>query len=122
MPYRHGVRSAPQLYFNPSCSKCRTAESLLKERGIEAQLVRYLDRSPTVEELRVLMERLAIDDPRDMMRTGEALYSQLGLGEAPTERLLEAIVEHPILLERPIFVLGHRAVIARPPERLLELL
>jgi arsenate reductase len=112
----------PELYFNPSCSKCRTADSLLKEHGIDAQHVRYLDRAPTVDELRELMGRLGVDDPREMMRTGEAVYSEIGLGDAPPERLLEAITQHPILLERPIFVRGDRAVIARPPERLLELL
>lgn len=113
---------APQMYFNPSCSKCRTAESLLKEHGIDATLVRYLERAPTVEELRVLMSKLGIDDPRDMMRTGESLYSQLGLAAAPPEQLLEAIAAHPVLLQRPIFVVGDRAVVARPPDRLLELL
>lgn len=114
--------SAPKLYFNPSCSKCRTADSLLKEHGVEATLVRYLEQAPTVEELRVLMARLDIDDPREMMRTGESAYSELGLAEAPPERLLEAIAAHPVLLERPIFIVGDRAVIARPPDRLLELL
>lgn len=112
----------PALYFHPSCSKCRTADSLLKERGIEATLVRYLERAPTVEELRVLMTRLGIDDPRDMMRTKEPVYSQLGLAEAAPDQLLEAIAAHPVLLERPIFVVGERAVVARPPDRLLELL
>ena len=110
------------LYFNPSCSKCRTADSLLEERGVEATVVRYLDRAPTVEELRTLMRRLGIEDPRQMMRTGEEAYARLELAGASVERLLQAITEHPILLERPIFVIGDRAVIARPPERLLELL
>jgi arsenate reductase len=114
--------AVPQLYFNPACSKCRTADSLLKEHGVEATLVRYLERAPTVGELRVLMRRLGIDDPRDMMRTGEPAYSQLALGEAPAEQLLEAIAAHPVLLERPIFIVGDRAVVARPPDRLLELL
>jgi arsenate reductase len=95
---------------------------LLKEHGVEAEVVRYLDRPPTVDELHTLMERLGIDDPRDMMRTGEPLYAELGLQEADRRRLIEAITEHPILLERPIYVVGARAVIARPPERLLELL
>ncbi|HVX23096.1 MAG TPA: arsenate reductase (glutaredoxin) [Acidimicrobiales bacterium] len=112
----------PKLFFNPSCSKCRSAESLLHERGVDATLVRYLDQAPTVEELRELMARLGIDDPRDMMRTAEPVYSELELAEATAERLLGAIVEQPILLERPIFIVGERAVIARPPERLLELL
>ena len=116
------MHAEPQLYFNPACSKCRTADSLLKERGIDATVVRYLDRAPTVEELHELMARLGIHDPREMMRPGEPVFSELGLAEAPAERLLEAITEHPVLLERPIFVRGERAVIARPPERLLELL
>ena len=112
----------PQLYYNPSCSKCRTADSILKEKGIEAQVVRYLDAAPTVAELRALMQLLGIDDPRAMMRTGESVYSELGLADASAEQLLQAIAEHPILLERPIFVRGDRAVIARPPERLLEII
>jgi arsenate reductase len=111
-----------QLYFNPSCSKCRSAQSILDERGVEAEVVRYLDRAPTVDELRQLMSLLGIDDPRAMMRTGESVYAELGLADASADALLEAITEHPILLERPIFVVGGRAVIARPPERLLELL
>ena len=110
------------IYFNPACSKCRTADSLLRERGVEADLVRYLDTPPTVDELRLLMKRLGIEDPREMMRTGEAVYAELGLESASPDRLLEAITEHPILLERPILVVGDRAVIARPPERALELL
>jgi arsenate reductase len=65
---------------------------------------------------------LAIDDPRQMMRTGEAVYAELGLADASPVELLEAITKNPMLLERPIFVVGDRAVIARPPERLLELL
>jgi arsenate reductase len=68
------------------------------------------------------MALLAIDDPRQMMRTGEPVYAELGLEIATPAQLLDAITSHPILLERPIFVVGDRAVIARPPERLLELL
>ena len=116
------VDMQPELYFNPSCSKCRTAETLLGERGIDARLVHYLDRPPTVEDLQALMVRLGIDDPREMLRTREELYTQLDLDGGPPDRLLAAIAAHPILLERPIFMVGDRAVIARPPERLLELL
>ena len=110
------------LFFNPKCSKCRTADALLKERGVEVETVRYLDRAPTVEELRQLMRQLGIDDPRAMMRTGEPEYAELELGNAGPDDLLAAIAEHPILLERPIFVRQGRAVIGRPPERVLELL
>ena len=111
-----------ELYFNPSCSKCRTAQSLLAERGVEAEVVRYLDTPPTRDDLRHLMALLGIDDPRQMMRTGEAVYAELGLADASADELLDAVVAHPVLLERPIFVIGDRAVVARPPERLLELL
>ena len=110
------------LYFNPSCSKCRTAQSILDEHQVEAEVVRYLDRAPTRGELVELMGKLGIEDPRQMMRSGEPVYAELGLEEASTDQLLDAITTSPILLERPIFVVGDRAVIARPPERLLELL
>lgn len=111
-----------ELYFNPDCSKCRTASGILAEHDVQATVVRYLDEPPTVEGLRRLMRLLGIDDPRRMMRTGEDLYVGLGLEEASAEELLDAIRGHPILLERPILVVGDRAVIARPPERVLELI
>lgn len=112
----------PTVYFNPSCSKCRTARGILAEKGVDATFVRYLDTPPTVEELRHLMTLLGVSDPRDMMRTGEAIYRELGLAGASGDELLAAVASHPILLERPIVVVGDRAVIARPPERLLEIL
>jgi arsenate reductase (glutaredoxin) len=111
-----------QLLVNPACSKSRSALSLLEERQVEAEIVRYLDVPPSRVELERLMVLLGIDDPRLMMRTGEPVYLELALDGRPPGDLLEAISEHPILLERPIFVVGDRAVIARPPERLLELL
>ena len=110
------------LYFNPSCSKCRTADAILREKGVEAEVVRYLDTPPSVEDLRRLMGLLGIDDPRKMMRTGESVYAELTLDEASPDELLDAISQHPILLQRPILVVGDRAVIARPAERVLELL
>ena len=112
----------PQLYVNYECSKCRSALAILDERAVEAQHVRYLEEPPTVAELKRLMQMLGIDDPRLMMRRGEPIYAELGLEDATPSKLLAAITLHPVLLERPIFVIGDRAVIARPPERLLELL
>lgn len=109
------------VYFNSRCSKCRSARALLEERGTQATYVPYLETAPTRAELEWLMQRLGLSSPRDMMRTGEAIYAELGLAEADDARLLDAIVAHPILLERPIVVHGERAVIARPPERLLGL-
>jgi arsenate reductase len=112
----------PQIYVNPACSKCRSALAILDEHRIDAEVVRYLEQPPTAADLRQLMAMLGIDDPRRMMRTGEPEYAELGLGDAGAEQLLEAVAANPTLLERPIFVLGDRAVIARPPERLLDLL
>jgi arsenate reductase len=114
--------SEPQLYVNDECSKCRSALAILDERAVEAEHVHYLEAPPTIADLQRLMAMLAIDDPRQMMRTGEPVYTELGLENATPDQLLDAITTHPILLERPIFVVGDRAVIARPPERLLELL
>ncbi len=112
----------PTVYFNPACSKCRTVQGLLAERGVEANYLRYLDQAPSRDELVRVMGMLGLDDPRGMMRTSEAVYTELGLADAAPDELLDAMVEHPILIERPIVVKDGRAVIARPPERALELL
>ena len=110
------------VLFNPSCSKCRGARDILAERGVDAEYVEYLKTAPDRDDLERYMKLLGIDDPRQMMRTGESVYSELGLGDADRDRLLEAITEHPVLLERPIVIVGDRAVIARPPEKLLDIL
>jgi arsenate reductase len=121
VPPENENEAETQLYVNYECSKCRSALAILDERAVEAEHVRYLEEPPTIADLQRLMTMLAIDNPRQMMRTGEAVYAELGLENATPDRLLEAITAHPILLERPIFVVGDKAVIARPPERLLEL-
>lgn len=113
--------SEATVYFNPRCSKCRTAWSLLEERGVDADQYRYLENGPDRAEIERVMRLLRIDDPRAMMRTGEDAYSELGLSDADRDALIEAMVTHPILIERPIVIRGDRAVIARPPERALEL-
>lgn len=112
------------IWHNARCSKSRQAKALLDEglAGSAAVEVReYLKEPPTREELDDLMGRLGITDPRLMMRTGEDAYRQLGLADAGPDELLEAIVEHPILLERPIVVRGDRARIGRPPEQIRDL-
>jgi len=110
------------VWFNPGCSKCRGARELLEEQGVDAEYVHYLDEAPSRAELERVMGLLGTDDPRAMMRTGEPVYAELGLASADRDALLAAMVEHPILIERPIVVVGDRAVIARPPELALELL
>jgi arsenate reductase len=110
------------VWFNPHCSKCRTAHGLLAERGVEADYVRYLDDAPTRSDLERVLTLLGTDDPRAITRTGEALYEELGLAGADRDALLDALATHPVLIERPIAIRGDRAVVARPPERVLELL
>jgi arsenate reductase len=110
------------VWFNPKCSKCRGAKDLLDERGIDADYYRYLDETPSRAQLEDVLRRLGTDDPREMMRTGESVYAELRLAGAGREELLDAMVANPILVERPIVIRGDRAVIARPPEKLLELL
>lgn len=118
MPGSDGVT----VFFNPACSKCRTTQGLLQERGVDATYVRYLDERPDRSEIERVMGMLGIDDPRAMMRTGESVYRDLGLATAAADALVDAMTEHPVLIERPIVIRGDRAVIARPPERVLELL
>jgi arsenate reductase len=110
------------LYFNPACSNCQTARGLLEEREVPVRIVEYLDERPSRADLERLMAMLGIDDPRAMIREKEPQYAELGLATASRDAVLDAVVENPILLQRPIVVRGDRAVIARPPERLLELL
>ena len=110
------------VWFNPDCSKCRTVSGFLAERGVDANYVRYLEQTPPRSEIEAVLARLGTDDPRAIMRTGEAVYTELGLAGADRDALLEAMVANPILIERPIVIRGDRAVIGRPPENVLDLL
>ena len=110
-----------RLYHNPRCSKSRGAYELLRERGIEPIVVPYLEQPPSIDELRELLRLLDLP-ARELLRTGEPEYAELGLARADDETLLAAMHAHPRLIERPVFVHRGRAVIGRPPERVLELL
>lgn len=111
-----------EMFFNPSCSNCRTADALLSERGVDVHQVRYLEQGPDRSRLEEVMRLLGIDDPREMIRAKEPVYAELGLADAGPDELLDAMAAHPILIQRPIVIRGDRAVIARPPERVYELL
>jgi arsenate reductase len=111
------------LYHNPRCSKSRQALDLLRKRAIEPEIVLYLEHPPTKARLKELLDLLAIG-PRDLLRKGEDIYKSLGLADRGLSdaRLIEAMAANPILIERPIAVAGRRAVIGRPPEKVLEIL
>jgi len=111
------------IYHNPRCSKSRATLELLESRGIEPTIVRYLETPPSPTELAALLNALHMG-PRDLLRTGEQEYRELGLDQAGMSdaRLIEAMSEHPRLIERPIVVAGGQARIGRPPEAVLEIL
>jgi arsenate reductase (glutaredoxin) len=110
------------VWFNPKCSKCRTVQGILAERGVDADYVRYLEQVPTRDDIERVLQMLGTDDPRAIVRTGEDKYEELGLDAASRDELLDAMVANPILIERPIVIKGDRAVVGRPPERVLEIL
>jgi len=110
------------LYHNPRCSKSRAALALLEERGVEPEVVLYLQTPPTEAELKGLLGKLGLS-AAELVRNKEAAYKEHGLSKNSSEaELLAAMAEEPKLIERPILVRGERAVIGRPPENVLELL
>lgn len=111
-----------RIYYNPRCSKCRATVSLVAEHGYATELVEYLVTPPGKEELRGLLIKLGMK-PLELVRTGEDIYKQHYAGRTLNdEEWLDALVAHPILIERPIVVRGNKAVVARPPEKVLSLL
>lgn len=109
------------IWHNPRCSKSRATLALLEQRGIEPAVVHYLEQPPTAAELRGVIEKLGIE-ARALIRRSEQPYKDLGLADAGTDELIAAMVEHPILIERPVVIHGHRAALGRPPEQVLEIL
>lgn len=116
-------RPESKLYHNPRCSKSRSALVLLRERGIEPCVVAYLETPPSANDLRELLRMLALS-ARELLRSSEAEYDALGLDDPgiSEDAIIAAMAAHPQLIERPIFVHEGRAVIGRPPERVLELI
>lgn len=111
------------LYHNPRCSKSRSALQILEERGLTPTIVRYLETPPSADELTALLRKL--DMPaRSLLRTGEEEYKALNLADATLteQQLIDAMATNPKLIERPILIAGDRAIVGRPPERVLEIL
>ncbi len=114
--------SSVTIWHNPRCSKSRNAVTLLEEKGIDADVVKYLDTPPTKEELVEVLKMLGIS-ARELIRTKEAIYKELNLNEETDEdKLIEAMVENPKLIERPIVIKDGKAAIGRPIENIIELL
>lgn len=112
-----------EIYFNPNCSKSRATLKLLRDRGIEPDIIEYLEMPPDRRELELLLEWLGLG-VRDIIRSKEPEYKKLGLDNPDLDDgvLIDAIVKHPILMERPIVVANGKARFGRPPENVLDIL
>ena len=109
------------IYHNPRCSKSRKTLALLQENGIEPTVVEYLKNPPDKRELEMITRKLGVQ-PEQIVRRGEESFKQNFKGKTlDDDQWLEALAQHPILIERPIVVKGDRAVIGRPPENVLDL-
>lgn len=111
------------IYEKPTCTTCRKLHALLSERDVDFESVEYHVRGLEEDELRELLRKAGVG-PRELLRTREPLVKQLGLDgpDVSDEQLIARMVEHPELVQRPIAVNGERALLARPIERVLELL
>ena len=115
--------SSIKIWHNPRCSKSREALALLEEEGVEKEVVKYLETNPDKQSIKNILKMLGFSSARELMRTKEAIYKELQLkDENDEEKLIEAMVQHPKLIERPIIIKGDKAIIARPPSRVQEFL
>lgn len=111
------------IYHNPRCSKSRQTLALLRERGVEPEIIEYLKNPPDQEQLNGVLALLKLE-PRALMRRQEAAYKERKLDDPglSREQLIAAMVENPILIERPIVLANGKAALGRPPENALEIL
>ena len=117
------MTSALKIFHNPRCSKSRQTMQLLESNGITPQIIDYLKQPPSYDELAEVLDLLGLE-PRELMRTQEKPYRENNLADPALNRedLIRAMIEHPVLIERPIVVHNGRAIIGRPPEKVLDLI
>ena len=115
------MTSAVKIFHNPRCSKCRLTLDLLEQEGQQAQIVEYLATPPTAETLASILDLLGLE-PRELMRRKEKEYKESGADDPALTRrqLVELMVRHPKLIERPIVIKNGKAALGRPPEQILE--
>jgi len=103
------------IWHNPRCTKSREALKELENQNAECEIVKYLDQTPSIEELKRVFKMLGFKSVREWMRTKEAIYKELDLkNETDEQKLLEAMANHPKLIERPVLIKSGKALIARP--------
>ncbi|GHA23676.1 arsenate reductase (glutaredoxin) [Oceanisphaera arctica] len=112
-----------RIYHNPRCSKSRETLALLEQKGLNPEIIKYIDTPPDADQLKTLLAQLGMSSARELMRTKEEEYKSLGLADVHDEdALVAAMVAHPRLIERPIVVNNNQAALGRPPEQVLEIL
>jgi len=111
------------IYYNPQCTKCRLSLELLKDKNTEPTVVEYLKTPPDANTLNELLLKLGME-PRDLMRKHETEYKDNNLDDESLTRdqLIQAMIDFPRLIERPIVVSGNKVTIGRPPEKILDIL
>ncbi len=112
-----------RIFHNPKCSKCRLTMDILNDHGVDVTVVDYLNTPPDATELNEVLTLLGIE-PRELMRKHEAPYKENKLDnpDLNREQLIQAMIDQPILIERPIIINGNKATIGRPPEKVLDIL
>ena len=111
-----------KIYHNPRCSKSRQTLQLIEEHGFEPEIVHYLEDVPTEKDLKTILKKLGLK-PTDILRKGEAVYKEKYKGLALSDaEWIEAMMTYPKLIERPIVVVGNKAVLGRPPENVLDII
>ncbi|MDD7805668.1 MAG: arsenate reductase (glutaredoxin) [Endozoicomonas sp. (ex Botrylloides leachii)] len=111
------------IYHNPRCSKSRQTLALLEEKGIDPEIILYLETPPNIDTLAKVLTQLQLS-PRQLLRTGEEEYKTLGLNDLSLsdDKILAAMTKNPRLIQRPIVIHNNQARIGRPPEQVLEIL
>jgi len=111
------------IYFNPKCSKCRLSIEILEKEGQHAEVIEYLNTPPDAGTLESILDMLGME-PRDLIRKHEKEYAEAGLDnpDLSREQLINAMIEYPRLIERPIVIKNGKAIIGRPPEKILDIL
>lgn len=111
------------IYHKPNCSTSRKVLALIREAGVEPTIVHYIDNPPTRKTLVGLLKKLKMS-PRELLRRSNTPYDDLGLGDPrwSDDELIDFMLAHPVLIERPIVTSGRKAVVARPPEKVLDIL
>jgi arsenate reductase len=111
------------IYFNPKCSKCRLSIEILEKEGQHAEVIEYLNTPPDAGTLNSILDMLGME-PRDLIRKHEKEYAEAGLDnpDLSREQLINAMTKHPRLIERPIVIKNGKAIIGRPPEKILDIL